>query len=121
MIFTKTIVKELPCPHTAFLEKIKKGSQNHLEEMAETERKEHVTKISLIYQEKAFHKELDALIETIVYAMAKEFSGDLQHEFGKGTINGIEKIREWFLQLHNEHLANSREKDIFDKHGLIAE
>ena len=115
----KTIIQE--CPHTDLLERVARGSMKHLETLTEGERKEYVNKASELFTSEVLNTEIDALIETQAYAMAQTYSGDLQHEFGKGTINGFELVRDHLRTLHAEHLENTKPKEMFDKFGLISE
>lgn len=118
-IIEKTIIE--PCPHGELLDTIARGSSKYLDFMQESERKSFTDRMSRMYQDKNVHAFLDSISEEIAYLMAKEWRGEQNHEFGRGALNGVDLVRQHLLQLHNEHMENTKPKERFDPYGLISE
>ena len=102
------------------------GSVNpsNLRELAgldEVEQKERSAEAALIYTKKFFKREIDLLKDSQVYAMAQEYDGQSQHDFGKGTVNGIALVYEHIETLAGKHLSETAPKEEYDKYGTNPE
>ena len=92
-----------------------RGTKEYIKTLSPEERKEYVFECSKIVENKVFNREIDRLIEDTVYVMAEEWQGELLHNFGKGIINGLEKLRENLTLLHGEalqHIEDSKKDDV---------
>jgi len=41
--------------------------------------------------------------------------------FGRGTFNGMALLLEYWKQINNKHISDTKEKESFDKHKIINE
>ena len=105
------------------LPSINKGDVQYVKKMNEGVRKRYVADASLVFENPAFQKEQNALIDTQVYFMAEESSQDeVSLSFGRGTINGIRLMYERFESMAMEHKSNiepKKEPDPTDYHSFI--
>lgn len=92
-----------------------------LTDMDESEQKNRHSEAALIYTKKFFKREIDLLKDSQVYAMAEQYDGQSQHDFGKGTVNGISLVYEHIEQLAGKHLSETAPKEEYDKYGTNPE
>ncbi len=108
--------------HAWKLPSINKGDVKYVKLMNEGARKRYVADASIVFENHAFQKEQNALIDTQVYFMAEESSQDeVSLSFGRGTINGIRLVSERFESMAMEHKSNiepKKEHDPTDYHSL---
>lgn len=117
-IGVKEVVKTVSIPYDVMRHQL--GSVNpadirYIKSMTHNETDAHNDSISNIFISKAFSLEIQSLIDTQVYWMAQQSDGGRQHDFGKGTINGLSLVLERFEQLHGEVINKNKPKEEVDK------
>ena len=124
VVIERESVKEVVAKRS-FLGSIDKDRVIYLKNMSESEKKEHDGSISQIFVMPAFKRELDSMIDTQVYWLGEEADGDRQHTFGKGTINGLNLVKERFELIHSTVLERNKPhkepEDPLEKYGILGE
>lgn len=84
-----------------------------------SEKKDHIAEISKIHEVKAFHREIESMVDQQVYFLAERALNGNQLSFGRGTINGMRLVKERFKDLHNEHLAEKKPQDDYNPYEIF--
>lgn len=123
-VIEKEVIKEVVAKRN-FLGSIDRADVHYVKGMTESEMKEHRSGMSNIYTNVVFKRELDAIADTQVYWLAEKADGDRQSLFGKGTLNGIQLVKERFEAAHGEVMTANKPKekseDPLEKYGILGE
>jgi len=123
-IVEKEIIKEVIAKRN-FLGSIDRADVHYVKGMTADEIKEHKSALTNIYANVAFKRELDAMMDTQVYWMGQQADGDRQHTFGKGTLNGIQLVKERFQDAYGEITTANKPKekyeDPLERYGILGE
>ena len=81
----------------------------------------HEADISRIVDIKAFNLELESMADQQVYWLAEKALNETQLAFGRGTLNGINLIKERFVELAARHEQTKQKQGSFDPYTIIPE
>ena len=99
---------------------INRGLLREIRNAEPSEIKAHNADISKIHDTKAFHREIESMIDQQVYFLAERARDEAQLSFGRGTINGLRLVQERFKDLHNQHLADKKPQEEFNPYEILA-
>ena len=90
-----------------------------LDKMTTAEQKEMYTAASLLYENKACKKILEAFLQQEIVYTAKEAFNEHEINFGRAGIRFVELFSKELERLHGVYMDSIREKEKFDENEVI--
>src|SRR3989304_1853024 len=89
------------------------------EEMTESDRKDYCAAISAVFPR--LEKDIKRFLHAQLMYASNQAENWEQVIFGRGTFNGMALLLEYWKQINNKHISDTKEKESFDKHKIINE